>query len=175
MEWEHSRVPKSEVNDTCTAFWNHAATVEELFARELVFKHLCDFTECTKREEREGATFNPFISKAGKKKCFLISNRTGKCQDSRSLPGPAARGPAPEGGAEGPSRVLPAGHWGSQHVGAGQPWGAPGPPGQPGGGRGLPVGHSMARNVQARTEQRDVHDSVYSGNILAIFSVDSYA
>ena len=49
---------------------------EELFACELVFEHLCGFTECAKREKREGATFNPFISKAGKKKCFLISNRT---------------------------------------------------------------------------------------------------
>lgn len=86
-----------------------------------MFKHLCDFTECTKREKREGATFNPFISKAGKKKCFLISDRTGKCQDSRPLPGPAAQGPAPEGSAEGPLRFLPAGHWESQHSEPGSP------------------------------------------------------
>lgn len=74
-----------------------------------MFKHLCDFTECTKREKREGATFNPFISKAGKKKCFLISNRTGKCQDSRSLPGPAAEAPLPRAAHKGPrASVLPA-------------------------------------------------------------------
>lgn len=30
-------------------------------------------------------------------------------------------------------------------------------------------------HFQARTEERDVPNSVYSGNILAIFSVDSYA
>lgn len=32
----------------------------------------------------------------------------------------------------------------------------------------------MAQRFQARTEPRDVHGSVYSGGILAIFSVDSY-
>ena len=76
-----------------------------------MFKHLCDLTECTKREKRvEGDTFNPFVSKAGKKKCFLMSNRKVKSQDSGSLPGPTTHGPAPEDGAERPLRFLPAGH-----------------------------------------------------------------
>lgn len=40
--------------------------------------------------------------------------------------------------------------------------------------RGCPWVTVWHTHFQARTEQIDVHNSVYSGNILAVFSVDSY-
>lgn len=61
-------------------------------------------------------------------------------------------------------------HWllsilGSQRSPPGQPWGVPGlPPTPHRGRRGLPPGHSMHTHSQARTEQRDVHNSVYSAS-----------
>lgn len=50
--------------------------------------------ELPKREERaEGAIFNPFISKGGKKKCFLYGTGTRGARRAGQFEVPAAHGP----------------------------------------------------------------------------------
>lgn len=110
--------------------------------------------------ESRGSHLHSFVSKAGKKKCFLMWNGAGRSQDSRSLRSPATcahmrRSCQPAGTArESPASRPPA----AQNPGlselGGCEW-ALGHHRHLRGRGGLPTGHSMAHKFssQNRTER----------------------
>lgn len=141
--------------------------------------------ECLKREERaEGAIFNAFICKAEKKSASYVKQggeEPGKQAGRGSGPHSAPQR-LPDSGRRvrelrGPQRSSPCRScW---------PRGVLGPRSRAALRRRRPTltpqGGGTTHRSQYGTHvfkpelNRDVHNSVYSGNILAIFSVDSYA
>ncbi|KAF6099943.1 hypothetical protein HJG60_011659 [Phyllostomus discolor] len=106
-----------------------------------------------------GATSNPLEGGAGDQ---VRPPRTGPRGPREQAGARSPTAPVPEAALR-PARRVPAGHR-DPKPGAGQPRGGDRP--------WVAVWHTR---VHTSTEQRDAHNSVYSGSMLAIFSVDSYA